>query len=89
MKLAHLKKFQDAATAAAVPEGAPMRGTRTRHAPVSTALSWWPSPDAAGTNWCCADRTAVAWLIHAWIGIGELTSRERLRARLPMRMAVA
>ena len=80
MKLAHLKRFHDPAIAATASGGVAMRGTQAQDAPVSAPISLWRRH---GLRLVLAGAALIAvvfaWLIHAWLGMGEVISRERLR----------
>jgi HlyD family secretion protein len=80
MKLAQLKKFQDPAAGATAPEGSPMRGMQAQDAPVSTAVSWGRRHRAhLALAGAALIALLFAWLMHAWLAMGEVISRERLR----------
>jgi HlyD family secretion protein len=76
MKLAQLRRIP-----AAVTDGALFRGTEAQDAPLSASASGWRRHRV---RYALAAGTAVllllfAWLIHAWLGTGQVISRERLR----------
>ncbi len=76
MKLAQLRHIP-----AAVTDGALFRGTEAQDAPLSASASGWRRYRA---RYALAAGAAVlvlllAWLIHAWLGSGQVIPRERLR----------
>jgi HlyD family secretion protein len=79
MKLAQLKKLHDPAVAVA-PETARMRGTEAQDTPVSASRPWWHRqrmPLALGG--AALVLLLFAWLLHGWLGSGQMLGRERLR----------
>jgi HlyD family secretion protein len=76
MKLAQLRHIP-----AAVTDGALFRGTEAQDAPLSASASGWRRHRV---RYALGAGAAVlvllfAWLIHSWLGSGQVISRERLR----------
>jgi len=75
MKLAHLKKLPEAVT-----DAVRMRGTDAQDAPRATSVPPWRRYRTALLIGAATLVGLVfAFLIHAWLGSGQVISRERLR----------
>jgi HlyD family secretion protein len=80
MKLAHLKRITDPAPSGTPVQAATMRGTHAQDAPLSTPASLWRRHRMRIALAAAAlALLTFAWLIHAWLGSGQVISRERLR----------
>jgi HlyD family secretion protein len=76
MKLAHLRKIPET-----VSDAVRMRGTEAQDAPIAAAplLSWYRQRRTLAATAATLLVLLFGWLIHAWLGTGQVISHERLR----------